>query len=221
MKFIIDLKIFIFLILFYFTRQIEIYVLIMIFAVIHELTHLLVGIALKFKPDKLYLNSLGLSVSFRINTDEYNKKINKANYFEVKKIIVAIAGPLMNFIMAIIFCNFNLLPILREKIIYANLLIGIFNLIPIYPLDGGRILKGILHIILGKWKAKKYINDISIILVIILTAIASIGIYYFKNLAFLGIILYLWLIVLKENLKYKKELNIYNVIKTIENNKKK
>lgn len=221
MKFIIDLKIFIFLILFYFTKQIEIYVLIMIFAIIHELTHLFIGIILRFKPDKLYLNSLGLSVSFRINPDEYNTKINKANSFELKKIIVAMVGPLINFIIAIIFYNFNLLPGIREKIVYVNLLIGIFNLIPIYPLDGGRILKGILHIIFGKWKAKKYINDISIVLVIFLTSIASVSIYYFKNLAFLIIVLYLWLIVLKENYKYKKELNIYNVIKSIENNKKK
>ena len=221
MKFIIDLKIFIFLILFYFTKQIEVYVLIMIFAIIHELTHLLVGMILKFKPDRLQLNPLGLSISFRINPDEYNKKINKANYLELKKIIVAIAGPLINLIIAIIFYNFNLLPNIREKIVYVNLLIGIFNLIPIYPLDGGRILKGILHIILGKWKAKKYVNDISIILVICLTAIASISIYCFKNLAFLIIVLYLWLIVLRENYKYKKQLNLYNVIKSIENNKKK
>ena len=40
MKFRIDLKIFAFLILFYFTRQIEIYALIMLFAIIHELSHL-------------------------------------------------------------------------------------------------------------------------------------------------------------------------------------
>ena len=44
MRFRIDLKIFIFLVLFYFTKQIEIYALIMIFAIIHELGHLVAGI---------------------------------------------------------------------------------------------------------------------------------------------------------------------------------
>ena len=44
MRFRIDLKIFIFLIIFYFTRQIEIYSILMLFALIHELGHLLAGL---------------------------------------------------------------------------------------------------------------------------------------------------------------------------------
>ena len=42
---------------------------------------------------------------------------------------------------------FLLFPIedeLKMKIVYTNLLLGIFNLIPIMPLDGGKILKEIL-----------------------------------------------------------------------------
>ena len=138
--------------------------------------------------------------------------------FELKKIFVAIAGPVSNLVISIIFWNVNCLPSLRIAIVYANLLIAMFNLLPIYPLDGGRILKGILHIKFGKWKSRRYTNEISIMLVIILTAIASIAIYYFKNIAILAIIVYLWVIVLKENSIYRKKLNIYKVIKTIENN---
>ena len=41
MRFRIDLKIFLFLILFYFTKQIETYVIIIVFAIIHELGHLI------------------------------------------------------------------------------------------------------------------------------------------------------------------------------------
>lgn len=41
MRFRIDLKIFVFLVLFYFTRQIEIYSMIMLFCLIHELGHLI------------------------------------------------------------------------------------------------------------------------------------------------------------------------------------
>ena len=52
MKFRIDLKIILFFILFYFTKQIEIYALMMIFAIIHEIAHLIAGIMLKMKPDK-------------------------------------------------------------------------------------------------------------------------------------------------------------------------
>jgi len=137
---------------------------------------------------------------------------------QIKKIFVALAGPLTNIMIIIIFTNFNLFSELKSEIIYANFLIAVFNLMPVYPLDGGRILKGILYIIFGNWNSKKYINEISIIFMIFLTAISSIGIYYFENLAILLIVLYLWGLVIKENMRYKKEFNIYNLIKTIENN---
>lgn len=55
MRLRIDLKLFAFLVIFYFTRQIEIYSLIMLFAIIHELGHLLLGIILGFKPEKIEL----------------------------------------------------------------------------------------------------------------------------------------------------------------------
>lgn len=55
LRFRIDLKIFAFLIFFYFTRQIELYALIMMFAIIHEVAHLITGVVLKFKPDKIEL----------------------------------------------------------------------------------------------------------------------------------------------------------------------
>ena len=136
----------------------------------------------------------------------------------MKKIFVALAGPITNILMIIIFMNINLPLELKSEIIYANLLIAIFNFMPIYPLDGGRILKEILYIFFGNWNSKKYINEISIIFMIFLTAVSSIGIYYLKNIAILLIIAYLWGLVINENIKYKKEFNVYNLIKTIENN---
>ena len=155
MRFRIDLKIFIFLILFYFTKHIEIYALIMIFAIIHELGHLVAGILMGMKPEKIELMPFGLSVSFKININEYNKKIKKGNNLETKKILIALAGPLTNLIMILITYRLKIDIIKSMLIIYTNFLIMIFNLLPIYPLDGGRILKGILHISFGKRKSEK------------------------------------------------------------------
>ena len=45
----IDLKIFLFLFLFLLTSQIEIYIILMIFAILHEIGHLIAGLILKFK----------------------------------------------------------------------------------------------------------------------------------------------------------------------------
>lgn len=216
MRFRIDLKIFIFLVLFYFTKQIEIYALIMIFAIIHELGHLVAGILMGMKPEKIELMPFGLSVSFKININEYNKKIKKGNNLETKKILIALAGPLTNLIIILITYRLKIDIIKSMLIIYTNFLIMIFNLLPIYPLDGGRILKGILHISFGKRKSEKYINNISKITVIIITAITSILILYIQNISFILIDIYLWYLIIKEDLIYKKREDIYK--KILENN---
>lgn len=212
MRFRIDLKIFIFLIIFYFTKQIEIYTMIMLFALIHELGHLLMGLLMGMKPEKIELMPFGVSISFKIKVEEYNKKIKKGNLLEIKKMVVALAGPLTNFIIIIITNNLKIDIFKSLMIIYTNFLIMIFNLLPIYPLDGGRILKGILHINFGIRTTEFYINIISKIMVAIITILSSILILYVHNIAILFIDLYLWYLVLKEDVKYKKREEIYNKI---------
>ena len=65
--------------------------------------------------------------------------------------LIALAGPLSNFIIAIFFgIILNIVgpnsPIsaLFLIIIYINILLGVFNLVPIPPLDGSKVLFGIL-----------------------------------------------------------------------------
>lgn len=219
MRFRIDLKIFIFLIIFYFTKQIEIYAMIMIFALIHELGHLLAGLLMGMKPEKIELMPFGVSISFKIKVEEYNKKIKKGNKLEIKKILVALAGPLTNFIIIIIASKIHIDLFKALIIIYTNFLIIIFNLLPIYPLDGGRILKGILHINFGIRKSEFYTNIISKITVTIITILSSILILYIHNIAIALIDMYLWYLIIKENIIYKKREKILENInkKTLEN----
>lgn len=212
MRFRIDLKIFIFLILFYFTKQIQIYATIMIFALIHELGHLAVGLVMGMKPEKIELMPFGFSVSFKINVKEYNKKIKKGNMFEIKKILVALAGPITNLIIIIITSFLKINIITSFLIIYTNFLIMIFNLLPLYPLDGGRILKGILSINFGKRKAEKFINYISKVTIILIITLSSILILYVHNIAIFLINIYLIYLVIKEDIKFKKREDIYSKI---------
>lgn len=216
MRFRIDLKIFIFIILFWITKQIEVYAYIMMFAFIHELGHLITGLIVGMKPEKIEIMPFGVSISFKINPKEYNLKIKKANKLEIKKIIVALAGPLTNFLIILIAGNLKIDIFRSLIIIYTNFLIMIFNLLPIYPLDGGRVLNGILYIIFGKRKAEKYTNIISKIAVATITIISSIVVLYIHNIAIILIDIYLWYLIIKEDTKYNKRQEIYK--KLLENN---
>ncbi len=217
MRFKIDFKIFLFLILFYFTRQVETYVMILFFAFIHEIGHLLMGLLMGMRPNKIEIKPYGVSISFKIKPKDYNQKILEGNRLQIKKILIAMAGPLTNFIIMNIATNLPIGIFSKMMIIYSNLLLIIFNLIPIYPLDGGRILKAFLHILVGKRKAEKYSNNSSFIILIALTFLASIGVYYIKNVSIFIIIMFLWILYIQEDLIYRRRNRIYNLIeKTIE-----
>ncbi|WZL71575.1 M50 family metallopeptidase [Clostridiaceae bacterium 35-E11] len=75
------------------------------------------------------------------------------------EVMIAIIGPLINFIAVLI--SYNLLNILHISnelfvfFIYANLTIGIFNLLPIIPLDGGRVFRAYLAYLIGFKRATK------------------------------------------------------------------
>lgn len=201
MRIKINLQIFIFIIVFILTKQIEIYTYLMIFAFIHELGHLFTGLFLGLKPETLKIMPFGISIIFQ--TYRKGKKIY------LKKFLIALAGPSINVIIA----TLGTLLEWQANVIYANLLIAIFNLLPIYPLDGGRILKALLSIRYPYNICQDLVIKISNITMIILTSFTSIAILCFKNIAFLLAIIYLWGILLGENRKYKLKKRVYNIVK--------
>lgn len=143
----IDLKIFLFAIIFWFTKQIKIYALLMILALIHECGHLVCGICLGLKLSSIKITPVGFQILFKNYIQDYNTKVQKGNEVCIKKTAIAFAGPLVNIFIAIIaFFMPQNMAISKETLIYANLMLTMFNLLPIYPLDGGRILKEIVAI---------------------------------------------------------------------------
>lgn len=211
----IDLMIAFFIILFCITSQIEIYLILLFFAIVHEIGHLIAGLFLGFKLKEIQINIAGIRIEFKPKIEEYNIKILKGSSLSLKRAIVTMAGPITNFLIIAIL---QLISIINPKFVltniginvfYANFLIGIFNLIPIYPLDGGRILKEGLYIFKGLKKSYIYTYKISKITIIVLTAISSIAILYLRNFAVVIILMYLWTLVFIERNRYKRKMIIY------------
>lgn len=198
----INMEIALFIVLFLVTKQIGLYALFMLFVLIHELTHMIVGISLGFKPKKIIVMPFGFKIEFK--EIEWNKKI------ELKNAIISFAGPLANVVILLIAAFLKL----HTNIIYINLIITLFNLLPIYPLDGGRILKSILTVKLENKKVYKIVNRISNICIILITGLSSILILALKNIHIIWVIIYLWYVVIRENRKYKTIKRIYDVMET-------
>ena len=196
----INIEIFLFIIIFIITKQIDIYAIFIISTLIHEINHALAGIAIGLKLRKFCIMPFGFNITFE-ETGSYKKNT-------MKKFIIAVSGPLANLCIMLLAIIFNL----HSNIIYANLIIAIFNLIPIYPLDGGRIVKLILREKNNSTRTNYIMNKISNITIIFLTAITSILILYIKNIAMVIALAYLWCIVIRENKKYNLIKRVYELI---------
>lgn len=203
-----DIKILIFVLFFFIFNAWDIYLLFIIFALVHELMHLIMGILVGFRPTQLTIMPFGAYINFNIDIENYNTKILKGTMCSLKKLIVIMAGPLSNIILALIFSFMSKYAI----IMYINLILGIVNLFPIHPLDGGRIMKQILILVLGRRKALKYTNLISNIILIIIAIETIFFCYISKSIVAILAVIYLIIIRKKENDIYKTKKIVYELI---------
>jgi len=124
-------------------------------------------------------------------------KVEQKNDSIWEELIVAISGPLQNLIMiilAIFFQKFNLWSNeWTTFFIEANLLIGLFNLLPISPLDGSKILRALFYFLLPYKRAIKSSIFVSVTITFLLLVFSS-GYFWGYKLNINGLILSLFFI---------------------------
>ena len=167
-------------------------ILLFIFVLLHELGHALAAKYFKINTKDITLYPFGGIA--RISQSPNNCW---------EDLIISFAGPLANFLIAaLLFLISILIPAqFLILLILINIAMGAFNLIPIYPLDGGRILNAILSTVVSENKAKIISLNLGMCFNLILFAMC---IFFIQNLGLLFINIVLFFMIIKERAHLKK-----------------
>lgn len=129
---------------------------------IHDLGHILIIKLLKYNIFKIIILPFGSNIETNIDSN-----INSLHLF-----LISIAGIIMQFFLYPIFYLLNQFLFINdlsyEIFLLYNQLIIIFNLLPIFPLDGSKILLSGIENIFNYKCSLKIINLTSILFIIIL-----------------------------------------------------
>lgn len=109
------------------------------------------------------------------------------SFDKISSVLIGIAGPLSNLALALVTLGvWWLFPdayAITQPFLYANLSLGLFNLIPVFPLDGSRIVLGFCK---NKLKAIKILRVLGVVCSILLFSMFLASFFFEFNLS-LGI----------------------------------
>ncbi len=139
----------------------------------HELAHVLMARERGYVLKSVTLMPYGAVISTR---DNFDKTTNT---------IVSLAGPFANLLLAL--ATLGMWWILPESyaytraFLYANLSLGLFNLLPIFPLDGSRFVLGFCQ---NKLRAIKHLQRAGVVVSLLLFALFVASFFFRLNMSF-------------------------------------
>jgi Zn-dependent protease len=130
----------------------------------------------------------------------------------VEEVVIALAGPAVNFVIALllglVFLPFGLglVPGATAAdapatlagsfvltLLLANLLVAGFNLIPAFPMDGGRVLRALLQLRLGRLRATEIAARIGLGLALLLAVLLPVALYLvYENVSLIPVLVALF-----------------------------
>jgi stage IV sporulation protein FB len=136
-------------------RTVGLLLLVFLCVLLHEFGHVVAALRYGITTPKITLYPIGGIASLT--------RIPKR---PVEELIVSLAGPLVNFVIAVVLLaisgGFSAPQVeagviaeysMIQQLIAINLILGLFNLIPAFPMDGGRALRAILAMWMARDKA--------------------------------------------------------------------
>lgn len=160
----------------------------------HEFGHLLMGKYFGWKTNGIYIYPYGGCTKFNI---DINKSIKE-------EFIVLIFGPIFQSIFTFILIMFLKNDKYINMVISYSISLLIFNLLPIYPLDGGKLLNLFFNKVIS-YKKSFLLSIFSSMIIIFLIIVFSIK--YNLNLNFILVFIFIFTKIIEE---YKKRKYYYN-----------
>jgi Zn-dependent protease len=119
--------------------------------VMHELGHALTARAFGYRTRDITLSLLGGCASLIALPRKASQEL-----------LTALAGPLVSFMLALAVLLVDVLGVRIENVwlasvlsyaFYINIMLGFFNLLPGFPMDGGRIFRSVMRVFVTRAKA--------------------------------------------------------------------
>ena len=159
------------------TGRIFVFLIYTITAVVHELGHSFAATRRGYRLNSIVLMPFGAVIS---GDDELSVRDQTA---------IALAGPLTNVCVGLLFVAFWwLFPetyAFTDVVAEANFAIAAVNLLPVFPLDGGRVLYSFLAVRFSQKTAKKVCAAVGAVSALGLLALFIASLFYTINLSFL------------------------------------
>lgn len=164
----------------------------------HEFGHYYMARKLGYKLDNFFIAPYGVSLNYKENIFESNDELK-----------IAIAGPFVNFALSFIMVSlWWIIPDTYNftyEFVFQSIMLGLFNLLPCYPLDGGRIFVGLLSQNHPRQKVIKWTIIFNIIFsaLIFILFFISCFINFNPTLCLCGVMMVLGIIDSKQESKYQ------------------